>query len=179
MTYAPYDNQQYSRKSHDESASSTQFLYDDLSQEVQRLITQPNTILNGKTRERSFFILNVSFHRLLHFLRPSRTKLGLVLIWLLVLWWGERRVFKSSIEGCQWDLWEAWVCHQNAFSLCKETDGSNSSLLTLFLTTSSFLPIPNSLILIHIPVDLGHCLHSLYGIPTCICEGHFLPCSRH
>ncbi|MCJ1287376.1 hypothetical protein MMC26_006725 [Xylographa opegraphella] len=108
MTYIPYDNQQYSRKSHDESAGSAQFLYDGLSQEVQRLITQPHTILDQKTRERSFFILNVSFQQLRHFLRPSRTKLGLILIWLLVLWWGEKRVFRSSIEICQWDTWEAW-----------------------------------------------------------------------
>ena len=29
--------------------------------------------------------------------------------WVVVLWWGERRVFKSAIEACQWDRWEDWV----------------------------------------------------------------------
>ncbi|MCJ1384864.1 hypothetical protein MMC17_007982 [Xylographa soralifera] len=108
MTYTPYDSQQYLRKSHDEAAGSAQFLYDGLSQEVQRLITQPHTVLDGKARERSFFILNVSFQQLRYFLRLSRAKLGLVLIWVLVLWWGERRVFENSIKSCQWDSWEAW-----------------------------------------------------------------------
>jgi len=29
--------------------------------------------------------------------------------WVVVLWWGERRVFQSAIEACQWDRWEDWV----------------------------------------------------------------------
>ncbi|KAG0643524.1 Metallo-dependent phosphatase-like protein [Tuber brumale] len=28
--------------------------------------------------------------------------------WIVVLWWGERRVFKSAMEACQWDRWEDW-----------------------------------------------------------------------
>ncbi|PUU78019.1 Metallo-dependent phosphatase-like protein [Tuber borchii] len=28
--------------------------------------------------------------------------------WIVVLWWGERRVFRSAIEACQWDQWEDW-----------------------------------------------------------------------
>ncbi|KAG0137456.1 Metallo-dependent phosphatase-like protein [Tuber indicum] len=28
--------------------------------------------------------------------------------WIVVLWWGERRVFRSAIEACQWDRWEDW-----------------------------------------------------------------------
>ncbi|RPA90333.1 Metallo-dependent phosphatase [Choiromyces venosus 120613-1] len=28
--------------------------------------------------------------------------------WILVLWWGERRVFGSAIEACQWERWEDW-----------------------------------------------------------------------
>lgn len=33
----------------------------------------------------------------------------LILLWFWVLWWGERRVFRDSLEGCTWGEWEAWV----------------------------------------------------------------------
>lgn len=33
----------------------------------------------------------------------------LVLLWFWLLWWGERRVFRDSLEGCTWGDWEAWV----------------------------------------------------------------------
>ncbi|KAL2353101.1 cell division control protein/putative DNA repair exonuclease [Cryomyces antarcticus] len=32
----------------------------------------------------------------------------LVLAWITVLYWGERLVFKSSVEGCAWEYWERW-----------------------------------------------------------------------
>lgn len=34
---------------------------------------------------------------------------GLVVLWVWMLWWGERRVFEDSLEGCAWDQWETWV----------------------------------------------------------------------
>lgn len=34
---------------------------------------------------------------------------GLVLLWVWVLWWGERRVFWDSVEMCGWGGWERWV----------------------------------------------------------------------
>lgn len=33
----------------------------------------------------------------------------LVVVWALVLLWGERWVFQSSIEACEWRKWERWV----------------------------------------------------------------------
>ena len=33
----------------------------------------------------------------------------LVLVWLLVLLWGERWVFESAIKTCEWGRWERWV----------------------------------------------------------------------
>lgn len=33
----------------------------------------------------------------------------LILLWFWVLWWGERSVFRDSLEGCAWGNWEAWV----------------------------------------------------------------------
>ena len=35
---------------------------------------------------------------------------GIVLLWILVLWWGEEHVFNRSISTCEWDKWETWVC---------------------------------------------------------------------
>lgn len=33
----------------------------------------------------------------------------LLLIWLGTLWWGERTVFRDSVQECKWDSWESWV----------------------------------------------------------------------
>jgi hypothetical protein len=30
-------------------------------------------------------------------------------LWVVVLLWGERWVFESSIESCRWENWEQWV----------------------------------------------------------------------
>jgi hypothetical protein len=34
---------------------------------------------------------------------------ALVLLWWVVLYWGERGVFNSAVESCNWDKWESWV----------------------------------------------------------------------
>jgi hypothetical protein len=33
----------------------------------------------------------------------------LVVVWWVVVYWGERRVFSSAVESCNWDSWEKWV----------------------------------------------------------------------
>ncbi|OJJ46160.1 hypothetical protein ASPZODRAFT_67243 [Penicilliopsis zonata CBS 506.65] len=33
---------------------------------------------------------------------------GLILLWILTLWWGERTVFRDGVEACQWGNWEKW-----------------------------------------------------------------------
>lgn len=33
----------------------------------------------------------------------------LIVVWFIVLYWGERGVFKSSIDACRWENWEHWV----------------------------------------------------------------------
>ncbi|KAK2789932.1 hypothetical protein FQN53_000985 [Emmonsiellopsis sp. PD_33] len=32
----------------------------------------------------------------------------LVLVWIVTLWWGERKVFRDSVGGCGWGGWESW-----------------------------------------------------------------------
>lgn len=34
---------------------------------------------------------------------------AIILLWILTLWWGERTVFRESIEACAWENWESWV----------------------------------------------------------------------
>lgn len=36
--------------------------------------------------------------------------LALIIIWWVVLWWGEEVVFRHSVENCVWSNWESWVC---------------------------------------------------------------------
>lgn len=33
----------------------------------------------------------------------------LVLLWVVILLWGERWVFDSKVDRCAWDHWERWV----------------------------------------------------------------------
>ncbi|KAL4922408.1 hypothetical protein BDW62DRAFT_172457 [Aspergillus aurantiobrunneus] len=33
---------------------------------------------------------------------------GLIVLWICTLWWGERSVFRDSVESCAWDAWEKW-----------------------------------------------------------------------
>jgi hypothetical protein len=34
---------------------------------------------------------------------------ALIILWIIVLLWGERWVFEGSINACQWTNWERWV----------------------------------------------------------------------
>ncbi|KAJ5547452.1 hypothetical protein N7494_005037 [Penicillium frequentans] len=44
---------------------------------------------------------------------------AVILLWVLTLWWGERTVFRKSIEACAWENWESWpqdaIPHHVAF----------------------------------------------------------------
>ena len=33
----------------------------------------------------------------------------LIILWIVTLRWGERGVFKHSVEHCTWDTWESWA----------------------------------------------------------------------
>lgn len=32
-----------------------------------------------------------------------------ILLWAIVLLWGERWIFKNSVDECRWDKWSRWV----------------------------------------------------------------------
>lgn len=90
---------------------------------------------------------------------------GLILLWVLALWWGERMVFRDSIEQCAWEGWERWVsvlflllnCFDISF-VCVNYSLSNiprGSLKEQRRIVSHSSQILNWLILIRTPVDLG------------------------
>jgi len=39
----------------------------------------------------------------------------LVVVWFVILLWGERWVFHSRVERCHWSDWENWVSLLNSF----------------------------------------------------------------
>ena len=36
---------------------------------------------------------------------------ALVVIWWVVVYWGERGAFNSAVRSCNWNTWENWVCY--------------------------------------------------------------------
>ncbi len=42
---------------------------------------------------------------------------ALVVLWIWTLWWGERTVFRDSVESCVWSDWEKWVSFTSSHSL--------------------------------------------------------------
>lgn len=46
---------------------------------------------------------NLALHRLLSFPHV------LVAVWVVVMLWGERWVFHTTVERCAWENWEKWV----------------------------------------------------------------------
>ena len=34
----------------------------------------------------------------------------LTVLWFLLLYWGERSIFRNSVDSCEWNNWENWVC---------------------------------------------------------------------
>lgn len=39
-----------------------------------------------------------------------------VVLWWVVVYWGERSAIPNSIDACQWDKWEKWVCLHTFFA---------------------------------------------------------------
>ena len=36
-----------------------------------------------------------------------------IILWALLLWWGEENTFRRKIQDCDWDRWETWVSHMS------------------------------------------------------------------
>lgn len=33
-----------------------------------------------------------------------------VVVWCIVVYWGERSAIHNSVDDCRWEKWENWVC---------------------------------------------------------------------
>ena len=75
----------------------------------------------------------------------------LIAVWFVLLYWGERRVYQSSVHQCQWDAWEDWVCVPAARSTCS----SSASRAMQGHITSSSSPTRNSSTRTPIPAGPG------------------------
>lgn len=79
-----------------------------------------------------------SFKRLFTLVR------ALVLLWWVVLYWGERGVFNSAVESCNWDNWENWVRAYLSISVHVRKTNYVSRKLAQTPTDSSSSPTRNS-----------------------------------
>ena len=81
---------------------------------------------------------NCSFKRLFTLVN------GLVLLWWVVLYWGERGIFNSAVESCHWDKWEDWVRLYLTISTRLCETNRNYRKPARIPTDSSSSPIRNS-----------------------------------
>jgi hypothetical protein len=97
-------------------------------------------------------------HRVRRNLAPARLLSFphlLVLFWIIIILWGERWVFDSKVDDCDWDHWENWVRLPTQLSCVTSYTDKVSSRKVQLLTTSSSSPTPKSSIPIHTRADLG------------------------
>lgn len=62
---------------------------------------------------RQFLHIGVQLVRNVMSWRPRQLlglPLVLIVLWSIVLWWGEESVFRRNVNDCSWDRWETWVC---------------------------------------------------------------------
>jgi len=50
----------------------------------------------------------------------------LIALWAVLLLWGEKWVFESSIKACTWDRWEKWVRGRRGWGIGNEANDANS-----------------------------------------------------
>jgi hypothetical protein len=83
----------------------------DLAAFTQQLWDQPGLRIQRTWRQLQHF----RFHPRAIFNLPNLC----ILLWIVVLLWGERWVFTSSITACEWTGWENWVSFLVASGCCK------------------------------------------------------------
>ena len=92
----------------DESPGAVEFLYDGLSHKVLSIIRPQHSSSDWdedqKYTKPTPHAQSIWLGRL-----PSKIHIGLIITWIVVLWWGERGAFSASISHCDWNTWEQWV----------------------------------------------------------------------
>lgn len=103
----------------------------------------------------------------------AKAPVALIVLWVIILWWGERSVFRDSIAACDWDKWERWVRDPwGSYMEPALTDRHfNSPKMQQPIALSSS-PTHNSSIPILTLGVHGHFRPSQSAIPTSIFGGH-------
>jgi hypothetical protein len=103
----------------------------------------------------------------------------LTILWLYTVYWGERTVFNSSINQCQWEQWEQWVCEAISQRSTEISDQRSYSPRARIPIISFSLQTRSSLTLTRILDDLGHSRASPSATQTFTCEGAFRLSKNH
>lgn len=85
---------------------------DDFYMAVRRRAQMLATWARGPGRQRATVLASGALHQMRRNLAPRRLLSfphALVLVWMVVLLWGERWVFDSKVQDCAWRNWEKWV----------------------------------------------------------------------
>ena len=113
-----HGTKQASRAFYNDSQSTTQFLYDGLPKDVKRIFDQNGSVFNLKKGAKDGQARRLRSLKNWKSKQPSKTVVGLILLWLVVLWWGETSVFSRHIQACQWHTWESWVSSNLVICAC-------------------------------------------------------------
>ena len=109
MTH-PLHDPKYSRlKSHDGLPDAAKFLYDGLPQNVRQLVSSSYENRGGNHRQQYGYIKERLGAKSWAAWKPSKTKIVLVILWIGLLYWGERSAFTWDVRACDWKNWERWV----------------------------------------------------------------------
>lgn len=86
---------------------------DDIALQLKSRIQRSWNYAKGPGRQRATLLGLRALHRIKINLTPRRLLSFphlLVAFWIIILLWGERWIFDSRVDSCDWDHWEDWVC---------------------------------------------------------------------
>ncbi|KAL9119466.1 MAG: hypothetical protein Q9187_003979 [Circinaria calcarea] len=105
--YSSSNSQQPFPRTGDESPGAVEFLYEGLSHKVLSII-RPQHSSSDWDEDQKYTKPASHAQSIWPGKLPSKTHIGLIIIWIVVLWWGERGAFSASISHCDWNTWEQW-----------------------------------------------------------------------
>lgn len=87
-------------------------LLEDLPDKVERVARVLWSFARGRGRRMALAFAMDALHQVRRNLTARRILSFphlLVVLWVFVMLWGERWVFHSTVERCDWSNWESWV----------------------------------------------------------------------
>jgi hypothetical protein len=104
MTFPSYTDSSSARLASRDITGILGGLWTSIASFLVRGFGSPRFSSNGPSRR------SRSIHREWTTMRSSwPVPLGLILLWVWALWWGEKMTFKWMIDDCAWARWENWV----------------------------------------------------------------------